>query len=316
MDEIGQKLRTARIEKGYTLDDLQQITKIQKRYLIAIEEGNFDALPGDFYVRAFIKQFADTVGLDSDALLTQFQQDIPDTQPQEYVEQSVENQSRKSRADGATPANKVRRYMPQIILVGIVLVIFAIVYGVTIHNSQNSKPAIPNDSSSVTVSSESNTKKSSSKKSSSSTASKKSDSSSKATSSSVKESSSSKASSSSKKATKQSSKKLSVNVAADSNSTQAVTVKNWPTTANTVTLAATTKTAWVSVIINNATTWQGTLTAGANHTVTLPAGTTRFSVKSGNATATTIKLNKTNVDISKGTSIVRTINFTTESAGN
>lgn len=69
MNEIGQKLREARIEKGYTLDDLQQITKIQKRYLIAIEEGNFDALPGSFYVRAFIKQYAQTVGLDNDALL-------------------------------------------------------------------------------------------------------------------------------------------------------------------------------------------------------------------------------------------------------
>ncbi len=299
MDEIGQKLRTARIEKGYTLDDLQQITKIQKRYLIAIEEGNFDALPGDFYVRAFIKQFADTVGLDSAALLTQFQQDIPDTQPQEYVEQSVENQSRKTRAEAATPAKKVRRYMPQIILIVIVLIIFAIVYGVTIHNSQNAKPAIPNDSSSVTVSSQADNKKASSKKSSSS-----------------KKASSKPTASSAKKTTKKTSDKLSVDVAAENGSTQAVAVKNWPTTANTVTLAATTSTAWVSVLVNNVTTWQGTLSAGAEHSVTLPAGTTSFAVKSGNATVTTIKLNKTKVDISKGTSIVRTVNFTTESAGN
>ncbi len=85
MDEIGQKLRDARIEKGYTIDDLQQITKIQKRYLIAIEEGHFDALPGDFYVRAFIKQYADTVGLDGDELLTQFQQDIPEPQPKNML---------------------------------------------------------------------------------------------------------------------------------------------------------------------------------------------------------------------------------------
>lgn len=318
MDEIGQKLRTARIEKGYTLDDLQQITKIQKRYLIAIEEGNFDALPGDFYVRAFIKQFADTVGLDSEALLTQFQQDIPDTQPQEYVEQSVENQSRKSRAAVSTPANKVRRYMPQIILVAIVVVIFAIVYGVTIANSHKSKPAIPNDSSSVTVSSQSKTKKASSKssaKKSSSTSSSKASSSTSSGKSSSSSSSSSSKKKSTKKTTKKDANKLNVTVGADANSTQAVTVKNWPTTANTVTLAATSSTAWVSVIVNNATTWQGTLTAGASHTVSLPAGVTRFSVKSGNAKVTTIQLNKTKVDISKGSSIVRTINFTAESAG-
>lgn len=63
MSEIGKTLKTARIEKGYTLDDLQQITKIQKRYLIAIEDENFAALPGDFYVKAFIKQYAEMSGL-------------------------------------------------------------------------------------------------------------------------------------------------------------------------------------------------------------------------------------------------------------
>lgn len=306
MDEIGQKLRTARIEKGYTLDDLQQITKIQKRYLIAIEEGNFDALPGDFYVRAFIKQYADTVGIDSDALLTQFQQDIPDTQPQEYVEQSVESQSRKTRAVADKPVNKLRRYLPQIVIAVIAVLIIAVAYVVTFRTSQANKQQIPDTASSVTVSSK---KKSSSAKKSSSTSSDKSTSSSKQSSSSKKQA---KKSSSSKKA----SSKLSVAVAAEANSAQAVTVKNWPTTANTITVGASKSSAWVEVLINGTATWQGTLASGADHTVDLPAGTTSFAVKSGNATATTIKLNKTNVDISSGTSFVRTINFTTESAGN
>lgn len=46
--EVGKKLHDARVAKGYTLDDLQQATKIQKRYLIAIEDEKFDELPGDF----------------------------------------------------------------------------------------------------------------------------------------------------------------------------------------------------------------------------------------------------------------------------
>lgn len=301
MDEIGQKLRTARIEKGYTLDDLQQITKIQKRYLIAIEEGNFDALPGDFYVRAFIKQYADTVGIDSDALLTQFQQDIPDTQPQEYVEQSVESQSRKTRAVADKPVNKLRRYLPQIVIAVVAVLIIAVAYVVTFKSSQADKQAIPDTASSVTVSSK---KKTSTSKQASSKSSSTAD---KSKSASRKKQSSS---------SKQASNKLSVAVAAEANAAQAVTVKNWPTTANTITVGASKSAAWVEVLINGTATWQGTLAAGADHTVDLPAGTKSFAVKSGNATATTIKLNKTNVDISNGTSFVRTINFTTESAGN
>ena len=46
--EVGKKLHDARVAKGYTLDDLQQATKIQKRYLIAIEDEKCEELPGDF----------------------------------------------------------------------------------------------------------------------------------------------------------------------------------------------------------------------------------------------------------------------------
>ncbi|MDN6104279.1 MAG: helix-turn-helix domain-containing protein, partial [Lacticaseibacillus paracasei] len=198
MDEIGQKLRDARIQKGYTIDDLQQITKIQKRYLIAIEEGNFDALPGDFYVRAFIKQYADTVGLDGDALLTQFQQDIPEPQPQEYAAQSVENKTRATRAEEASPVNRLRRYLPQIAIAAIVVVAVIVIYVIMLVYQSGPKQTIPTDSESVAVSSKRSTSKTS-KSSKSST-------SSKTSKTSAASSSSKTAEKSSKKSTKKSSK--------------------------------------------------------------------------------------------------------------
>ncbi|WP_125581218.1 helix-turn-helix domain-containing protein [Lacticaseibacillus suibinensis] len=291
MDEIGQKLRTARIEKGYTLDDLQQITKIQKRYLIAIEEGNFDALPGDFYVRAFIKQYAETVGLNADELLTQFQQDIPDTQPQEYVEQSVENRTRSERSSAASPVNKLRQHaVPIMIVVAVVIIVFG-VYFVMWKSSQGPKQTVPTDSASVSVSS---------KKASSS-----------AQSSSKKTSSSKKAASSSKKKASSSSKKAeqSVAVTTVSASQQTATVTNLPKSGNQLTVAAPDGAAWIAVYVNGSITWQGTLQGGSDHTVDLPDGVTSFAVHSGNTPGTTIKLNDKTVDISGATGVVRTITF-------
>ena len=57
-NQIGEQLKAARLEKQLSLDDIQEITKIQRRYLSAIEENNLSVLPGDFYVRAFIRQYA------------------------------------------------------------------------------------------------------------------------------------------------------------------------------------------------------------------------------------------------------------------
>ena len=69
MSQIGEQLKEARLQKGMSLEDVQEITKIRKKYLEAIETGEYKILPGSFYVRAFIKTYAETVGIDVNELL-------------------------------------------------------------------------------------------------------------------------------------------------------------------------------------------------------------------------------------------------------
>ncbi|MWV43477.1 DUF4115 domain-containing protein [Paenibacillus sp. HJL G12] len=92
MSELGQQLREARLQKGMSLDDVQEMTKIRKRYLEAIEAGDYKVLPGSFYVRAFIKTYAETVGLDPDLLLEGHKQEAP-AEPEPTMEPVIQKRS-------------------------------------------------------------------------------------------------------------------------------------------------------------------------------------------------------------------------------
>lgn len=87
MGELGQILKKRREEMHLSLDDLQEITKIQKRYIDAIERGNYQLLPGPFYTRAFIRNLAETLELNPDQLLSQYDGELPspEVEPMETV---------------------------------------------------------------------------------------------------------------------------------------------------------------------------------------------------------------------------------------
>ena len=126
MAELGTRLKEARLSKGYSLDDLQEITKIQKRYLVGIEEGNYSIMPGSFYVRAFIKQYAEAVGLDAEEILETYKNELPST-PNDQVSQSMTNSpSRRKVSKG--PSNKMMEAMPKIIVALFIVVIIVAIW--------------------------------------------------------------------------------------------------------------------------------------------------------------------------------------------
>ncbi|MFL2128841.1 helix-turn-helix domain-containing protein [Ruoffia sp. FAM 26255] len=146
MSELGTKLREARVEKGYTLNTLQQMTKIQKKYLQAIELGNYDEMPGSFYVRAFIKQYADMVGLDGDELLIEYEDELSSSSDNSNDSEDVEGDKIPSRAERyVTNENNsfdaVVAYLPVILLVAIVIgIMIALVFAIN-SIGQNDQPA-------------------------------------------------------------------------------------------------------------------------------------------------------------------------------
>ncbi|WP_424765726.1 RodZ domain-containing protein [Paenibacillus sp. sgz302251] len=77
MSNLGELLRNAREKQGLSLDDIQESTKIRKRYLEAIESGDHTILPGPFYVRAFVKNYSEAVGLDPEEVLRLYQHEVP-----------------------------------------------------------------------------------------------------------------------------------------------------------------------------------------------------------------------------------------------
>jgi transcriptional regulator with XRE-family HTH domain len=83
-DGLGEFLRRERELRHISLDDIAERTKISRRYLEAIEGGQYERLPGETFVRGFIRSYAQSIGLDpADTLLIYNQRRVvPGVAPQ------------------------------------------------------------------------------------------------------------------------------------------------------------------------------------------------------------------------------------------
>lgn len=115
----------AREEKSLTLDELQNITRIQKRYLVAIEEGKYEILPGKFYARAFIKQYAEAVGLEPEILFDEYRNEIPLTNENDIPERLSRIQNRKAVSP---TTSKFMELFPKILTAVFVIAVIFLIY--------------------------------------------------------------------------------------------------------------------------------------------------------------------------------------------
>ena len=68
---IGDLLKGARRNRGVSLEDVERATGIQKDYLEKLESDDHSTMPKPVYVRAFVRAYANYLGLDGDRLAAQ-----------------------------------------------------------------------------------------------------------------------------------------------------------------------------------------------------------------------------------------------------
>jgi cytoskeletal protein RodZ len=74
---IGEIFKNTRIERGLSIADIENGTKIRSKYIEAIEEENFEVLPGEVYVKGFIKSYAKFLNIENDEEIKKYLESNP-----------------------------------------------------------------------------------------------------------------------------------------------------------------------------------------------------------------------------------------------
>jgi len=92
---LGEKLKKLRSDKRIALNEVSRVTKIRVEYLQCLEEGKYDELPADVYVRGFLKSYGDFLGVDEQSLVKLFEKE-------KGIKKNLEKSKNLSKADAKT----------------------------------------------------------------------------------------------------------------------------------------------------------------------------------------------------------------------
>ena len=160
---IGTLLKERRTALGWSLADAEKKTAIKKIYISALETDNHSVFPGEFYMRAYLKQYSEKLELDTMSLLAAFDENrdievaspLDETgnyrfvRPDERVPEAVsaDNDESEDSEDSAREkeVGRFRRYLPLVSLTTIAALIVIGVILVIVFTQQNNQNLTPKD---------------------------------------------------------------------------------------------------------------------------------------------------------------------------
>ncbi len=125
MASIGQDLKRERELRGISLNEIADSTKINIRFLRALEEDRFDILPEQFFTKGIIRTYAKYLGLDEQGVINTYLESLGTQAMQE--KSAGENKDRSSEGPNTPPKEK-RIFLLFVLIVVIVLSLIIIMY--------------------------------------------------------------------------------------------------------------------------------------------------------------------------------------------
>ena len=126
VENFGSYLKHERELRGVPLEEISGATKIHIRFLQALEDNQFDELPGEVFIKGYIRSYANTIGSDVEEMLN-------------IYEESVGNKSIENNSDSVSESNTSAKNFLGFALIG--LIILALIFGVRFFiSSKNSSP--------------------------------------------------------------------------------------------------------------------------------------------------------------------------------
>ena len=129
MSSVGETLRRERLRKVLSLEQISRETKISARLLDAIENEQFDLLPGGVFAKSFVRQYARYLGLEEDELAAEVEKivnpvvELPD--PAAQPPEPVFHVPRVSEWQGARRNSST---LPALAMVVAVMLVCSVIY--------------------------------------------------------------------------------------------------------------------------------------------------------------------------------------------
>lgn len=116
MASLGQDLKRERELRGISLEEISNSTKISLKQLEAIEQDRLDDLPGEFFIKAILKAYANSIGLEEDTVMNKYYE--------ESLLQETSTESKHHKEKVKPPIPKKIIGIAVLVFISIIILIF------------------------------------------------------------------------------------------------------------------------------------------------------------------------------------------------